>query len=87
MTISFDVPPAIEELLRQSGQSPSDAVKEAALVDLYRRRKLTHHQLSEALGLQRLETDGVLKRHDVPLDITIEELEREIEGLRADRGR
>lgn len=69
-------------MLRQSGQEPSAAAKEAALVELYRLQRITHHQLSEALGLHRLETDLVLKRHDVPLDLTLAELRVELSNIR-----
>jgi hypothetical protein len=87
MTISFDVPGDVEELFRRTGQNPAAGLKESALVDLYRQRKLTHHQLGEALGVARFETDAVLKRHLVPLGMTVEELTREVEGLRADLAR
>ncbi|MBY0589617.1 UPF0175 family protein [bacterium] len=87
MTISFSVPPQIEDVLRQSGQEPSTAAKEAALVELYRLHRITHHQLSEALGLHRLETDAVLKRHDVPLDLSVADLHEELNELRQGSGR
>lgn len=87
MTISFNVPAGIEETLRRTGCDPSEAIKEAALVELYRRRQIAHYQLAEGLGIGRIATDEVLKRHDVPLDITVEELRAEAESLRRDRGR
>jgi len=37
-----------------SDQSASS--REAALVELYRQAKITHHQLATALGLERFET-------------------------------
>lgn len=82
MTISFSLPPQIEKALRESGQEPSFAAKEAALVEFYRLRRITHHQLSEALGLGRLEADAVLKRHDVPIDLTLAEFNEELATLR-----
>lgn len=86
MTICFSIPPQIEEVLRESGQEPSTAAKEAALVELYRLRRISHHQLSEALALHRLETDAVLKRHDVPLDLSVAELHEELADLRQGTG-
>jgi hypothetical protein len=77
MTIHFDVPNNIERLLLSSGIDPSLEAKELLLVDLYRKGKITRHELGEALGLGRYETDGVLKRHDVPVDLTIEEIRAE----------
>jgi hypothetical protein len=47
---------------------------ETYLVELYRQDRITHHQLTEALGLSRIETDGVLKRHKVSSGPTLEEL-------------
>lgn len=83
MTISFDVPGNIEQILRQEGKEPSLAAKEAALVELYRRGRLNRRDLSDSLGLSRYETDGLLKRHNVTEDlITPEEYDAEREGLR-----
>lgn len=82
MTICFEVPKEIEEQVRSTGTDPARAAKELFLVELYRQRQVTHHQLSEALGLNRIEVDGVLKRHDVPLDITLEQFKVEAASLR-----
>ena len=87
MTISFTLPAEIEKLIRDGGEEPITALKEAALVELYRLRRITHHQLGGALGVSRLETDAILKRHDVPLDLSPEELRAELESLREDLGR
>jgi Uncharacterised protein family (UPF0175) len=48
------------EYYTQTGEA-----REAYLVELYRQDRITHHQLTQALGLSRLEGDGVLKRHKV----------------------
>ena len=56
---------------------------EAALVELYRQEKLTHHQLATALGLGRLETEELLKRHKVTEDLpTADELTAQLATLR-----
>ncbi|HYE63192.1 MAG TPA: UPF0175 family protein [Phycisphaerales bacterium] len=86
MTVTFDLPPDIESMLRTNGQDPSAALKEAAMVELYRCGVLSEYQLARALGLERLQVDEVLKRHNVPLEMTIEEIEAEAETLRAGRG-
>jgi hypothetical protein len=58
-------------------------------VDLYRNDQITHHQLAEALGLSRPETEGVLKRHQVSSGVTAEQMRAQAvalrEGLRAAR--
>lgn len=87
MTIRFSLPPQIEKILRESGQEPSHVLKEAALVGLYRLERITQHQLGEALGLSRLEVDVVLKRHDVPIGLSVEEFLSESASLREGLGR
>ena len=83
MTVSFELPDGIEQHLRQAVGDLNVAAKEAALVELYRQAKLSHHQLAIALGLDRFETDGLLKRFGVTGDlITIEEFEDQLSGLR-----
>jgi hypothetical protein len=81
MNIRFDIPKQIEALLDRDTDPNLDA-REAFLVDLYRRGVLTHDQLGHALGLAWYETEGVLKRHDVPSDTTWEQVEVDAEALR-----
>ena len=48
-------------------------------MELYRQGKVSHHQLATALGLGRLELDGVLKEHRVTEDcVTVEEYDQQI---------
>lgn len=81
MTISFEVPESIEQQLRAAGVDLTHIAREAFLVDLYRKGAITHHELAQALGLSRYETDGVLKRRGVPIDISMEELQAETRFL------
>ena len=61
--------------------------KEALLVALYRQGKLSHLALSQALGIDRFETEDLLHKHNVTEDLgTVEDyLEdaRTLEKLRA----
>jgi Uncharacterised protein family (UPF0175) len=82
MNISFEIPLDIELELRGNGADLSGEAREAFLIELYRQDRITHHQLTEALALSRLETDGVLKRHKVSSGPTLEELRAEIGSLR-----
>jgi predicted HTH domain antitoxin len=82
MTINFEIPRSIEQELSTSEADLNGEAREAFLVELYRQERITHHQLAEALGLSRLETDGVLKRHKVSSGPTLEELRVEIGSLR-----
>ena len=59
--LSLQLSKDIEERLRAAGIDLTQMAKEALLVDLYRQHKITHHQLGEALGLDRFDTDVLLK--------------------------
>jgi predicted HTH domain antitoxin len=82
MTTSFELPRDIEEQVRMDGADLGRKARELLVVELYRQDRITHHQLAEALGLSRLEIDGVLKRHKVSSGPTLEELRAEIGALR-----
>ncbi len=82
MTISFSLSPQIEQMLRENGEEPNQTLKEAALVEFYRLERITQHELGESLGLGRLEVDALLKRHDVPIDLSAEEFASESDALR-----
>ncbi len=87
MTIRFDIPAELEQVLATAGNDTSLLMKEAALLEMYRRGSLTHHQLGQALGLHRFETDALLKRYGIPLDLTVEELEAQRRAMAAVVGR
>lgn len=74
MAITFSLPEPLESELRRDVGDLNAAAKEALLVELYRHEKLTHSQLSSLLGLSRYETDGVLKRHGVYYDLTMDDV-------------
>jgi hypothetical protein len=82
MRIVFDLPSYIEQEIARHGGDANQAAKEAALVDWYRQGKISQSQLAEALGITRMEADGVLKRHQVYLEITPEEHEAEVRAMR-----
>lgn len=81
MIISFDLPPEIESCLRSNGASISREARQAYLVELYRTRRITHFQLSKALGLSRYETDDVLKEYEVWLEIDEVDIRAEADSL------
>jgi len=83
VSISFDLPASVEDQLRRELADLDVVAKEAALVELYRQERITHHQLGLSLGLERHETDGLLKRHKVVEDLPrAEELAEQILSLR-----
>lgn len=65
MVLTIDLPDDVERRLRAQNPGLESQAKEIILVDLYRRGELTHHALSQALGLDRFETEDVLHKHKV----------------------
>jgi hypothetical protein len=60
-----------------------DAVaRETGLVELYRQGKLSHFALSQALGLDRFQTEDVLHKHNVTEDLgSVEDYLADIQTL------
>ncbi len=88
MSVTIDLPADVEERLRSENPNLDVEAKEALLVELYRQEKVTRYELSLALGLDRFETDGVLKRHRVTEDLpSAEEVEESLKRLRSMRDR
>ena len=88
MAVTIQLPADVEQRLRDDSPDLDAEVKEAMLVELYRQGKLTHDELSQALGLDRFETDAILKKHNVTLDLpTAEELQEDLRRARQLFGR
>jgi hypothetical protein len=87
MAVSFQLPTDLENNLRHDLKDLEGQAKEAFLVTLYRPGKLSHLALSQALGLDRFETEDVLHKHNVTEDLgTLEDYlsdARTLETLRA----
>lgn len=81
MSISFDIPRDIEQEISANMPDLNAEAREAFLVTLYRDDRITHHQLAEALGLSRMEAEGVLKRHKVSSGVTVEEMRDQAAAL------
>ena len=82
MHINFEIPHEIEQQIKTNGLNANGKAKEAFLVELYREHTITHRQLGDALGLERYETDGVLRRYGVGLGVRVEEIKAEAGLLR-----
>ncbi len=65
LNVTLDVPSDLEERLRRETPNLDADVKEAYALELFRRLRLSHYELSRVLGLDRFETDAWLKRHKV----------------------
>ena len=80
--LTGELPPDAEKQLRTEYPDLPAAVREGFLVNLFRRGILTHRELGESLGLDRFETDGVLKRHQVTeQSLTHEEIDADVASL------
>jgi predicted HTH domain antitoxin len=83
MAVTIQLPADVEERLRSESPDLDAEAKEAMLIELYRQDKVSHYELSQALGLDRFETDGVLKKHNVTEDLpTVDEIEQGLRRLR-----
>jgi predicted HTH domain antitoxin len=73
MAVTIQIPADVEQRLRAEDPDLEATAREAMLVELYRQDRLSHHELSQAMGLDRFETDGLLKRHGVTEDLPTNE--------------
>jgi hypothetical protein len=88
MSVSFQLPADLERKLRAASADLGGEAKEAYLLELFRQGKLTHFELSQGLGLDRVETDAFLKRHDAYQgSLTAEDIEADRETLQRVLGR
>ena len=82
LTVTLNLPPDVEEKLRQDTPDLNNDVKEAYVLELFRRGTLCHYELSRILGLDRFETDAYLKRHNVfEGSLTLEDVEADLKTL------
>ena len=83
ITLAVNLPPKVEERLRAESGDLSSAVRESFAINLFRRGILTHHELGQALGLDRFETDALLKRNDVTeYSLTHEDIDADVNSLK-----
>ncbi|MBM3814795.1 MAG: UPF0175 family protein [Acidimicrobiia bacterium] len=82
MEVTLHIPDEIATHLGKGESDISRRALEALAVDLLKTGRITEAQLCEMLGLHRMELDGFLKAHGVYHDYTMDDLERELEGLR-----
>lgn len=78
MEVTLRIPDDIAKHLSAKGEDVSRRVLEATALEGYREQVLTLYQVSEMLGLSRVETEDFLGRHHVPLAVIDEaDLNRE----------
>lgn len=82
MAVTFQLPEDVERRLRERCADLDAEAREASALELFRRGKLTHFDLSEVVGLDRFETDAYLKRHNVyEGSLTMDDLEQQSRTL------
>jgi predicted HTH domain antitoxin len=78
MEVTLHIPDDIAKRLSAAGGDVSRRALEAVALEGYREQTLTLYQVSEMLGLSRVETEDFLGRHNVPLAVIDEaDLDRE----------
>jgi len=78
MEVTLNIPDELAQKLAATGRDLSRKALEALALEGYRERTLTLYQISELLGLSRIEAEDFLGRHDVPLaSIQESDLDRE----------
>jgi predicted HTH domain antitoxin len=78
MEVTLHIPDDIAKRLSAAGGDVSRRALEAIALEGYREQTLTLYQISEMLGLSRVETEDFLGQHHIPLAVIDEaELERE----------
>ena len=83
IAVTVELPEEIVQQLSSNGKDVTRSVLESIAVEGYRSERLTGVQVMRMLGLQtQLELDAFLKAHQVYLDYTIEEVEKDTEVSR-----
>jgi predicted HTH domain antitoxin len=78
MEVVLHIPDEIVKQLAAAGGDVPRRALEAIALEGYREQTLTLYQVSEMLGLSRIETEDFLGRHQVPLAVIDEaDLNRE----------
>jgi hypothetical protein len=78
MNLSMEIPDDLARSLNAAGGDLSRRVLEALALEEYKSGRLSGPGLMQALGFEtRYEMDGFLKSHEVWIDYTMEDLERE----------
>jgi hypothetical protein len=83
MNVTVQIPDDLAQRLSASGGDLSRRALEALAAEEYKRGQLTKPELQRLLEIETsYQLDGFLKAHDVWIEYTIEDFEREREGLR-----
>lgn len=67
MEVTLSIPDHVAQRLTANGRDLSRQALEALALEGYREQTLTLFQISEMLGMSRVEAEDFLGKHDVPL--------------------
>jgi hypothetical protein len=83
MELTVQIPDDLARSMSAAGGDLSRRALEALAIEEFKNGHITRPELRRLLGFQtRYELDGFLKAHEVYEDYTMEDLERELEGLK-----
>jgi hypothetical protein len=83
MNLNVELPDDVAQRLSASGGDLSRRALEALVAEEYRQGHLTKPDLRRVLGFETSDQiDGFLKVHEIWIDYTLQDLERERAGLR-----
>ena len=78
MTITVEIPDALQDVLFANGREPARAVLEAMALEGYRAERLSEWQVQQMLGFEiRMEVHGFLKEHQAYMHYTMEDYEQD----------
>ena len=82
LQIPLHLPPDVEARVRREVGDLEGAARESVLLDLFRRDVLSVAELGAAMGLDRFETYGLLKRKGIFEGVlTSEDVDRDVRTL------
>ena len=82
MAVTIQLPADVEQRLRTEFADLDAEAKETLALDLFRRERISHCELSKVLGLDRFQTDAFLKRHSVlEGSLTMQDLDEQSQTL------
>jgi uncharacterized protein YgbK (DUF1537 family) len=83
MELAVQIPDDLASRMSASGGDLSRRALEALALEEFRSGHITKPELRRLLGFEtRYQLDGFLKAHEVYEDYTLQDLEKELEGLR-----
>ena len=83
MELTLHIPDDVARRLTAAGSDLSRRALEALALEEYKAGRLTEPQIRQLLGFEtRADLDGFLKAHEVWLNYTLEDLQRERAALR-----